>query len=74
MLKMLSVTILSIEANQDGKMIDRYVQILNPARQRYVKIDRHTGVCVAVKKTKGPYKCVTIIQPKGSKHPKKPIN
>jgi hypothetical protein len=40
----------------------RYVQILNPRSERYVKIDRKTGQVVSTKKTPGPYKHVEIKQ------------
>ncbi len=43
-----------------GKSKRDLVQIRNPRADRYVKIDRDKGEILSVKKTKGPYKNITI--------------
>jgi len=37
-------------------MVRKYYQVYNKKNGRWVKIDRYTGLIVAVKKTPGPYK------------------
>ena len=40
-----------------------YVQVLNPALNRWVKLSTRTGAVVAQKRTPGPYKNVPVRQP-----------
>lgn len=40
------------------------VQIRNPKTGKYLKIDRGKGLIIGYKKTKGPFKGVTIINNK----------
>jgi len=40
------------------------VQVRNPMVDRWVKIDRSTGVLVSTKKSKGPYKKIPVAKRK----------